>query len=339
MTTLAITGGIGSGKSAVAAILSGEGIPVYDSDSAAKSLYDRDPGLVPALEEKLGVTLRDGGGRFDRGQAASVLFSDPRRRELAESVIHPRVREDFIRWREAQRAPVVAIESAIIGRVPSVAELCDVIIRVEAPEDERIRRVARRSGLTEAEVRARIAAQNSDSVAADAVIINDSTEEVLRERTQQILKKLRIMKTDLAKTLSVSGHGGLYNYIAQARGGVIAESLETGARTFFDAHSRITTMEDISIYTSEGEVKLKEVFRKMHEVLGEEKAPSSKDSADAIKALFVKALPDYDDTRFYVSHMKKVVDWYNCLKAFASLDFVDEEDRGEEAPAEEEAGA
>ena len=65
------------------------------------------------------------------------------------------------------------------------------------------------------------------------------------------------MKTDLARTLSVAGHHGLFNYIAQARGGVIAESLEDHKRTFFDAHSRITTLEDISIYTSEGEVKLR----------------------------------------------------------------------------------
>ncbi len=335
MTTLAITGGIGSGKSAVAAILSSEGIPVYDSDSAAKSLYDRNQELVGKLEESLGVPLRDTEGRFDRRLLASALFSDPDRRSVVESIVHPLVKEDFLRWRDDQKAPVVAIESAIIGRVPSMADIPDVTVRVEAPEDERIRRVSRRSGLSPDEVRARIAAQPSDTAVPDAVIVNDSTEEVLRQRTIKLLKKLRIMKTDLAKTLSVSGHGGLYRYIAQARGGVIAESLETGARTFFDAHSRITTLEDISIYTEEGEVKLKEVLRKLHEVLGEDKAPSSKDSADAVKALFQKALPDYDDTRFYVSHMKKVVDWYNCLATFASLDFVDEEE-GDEAPAADE---
>ena len=84
----------------------------------------------------------------------------------------------------------------------------------------------------------------------------------------------------------------------------------------------------------EGEVKLKEVFLKIKEVLGDADAPSAKASADELKALFEKALPDYDGDRFYVSHMKKVVEWYNQLKNFASLDFVEEE---EEAAPEAEA--
>ena len=135
------------------------------------------------------------------------------------------------------------------------------------------------------------------------------------------------MKTDLAKILSVRGQHGLFNYIAQSRSGAIAESLETGKRTNFAATAGITTLEDISIYTQEGELKLKEVFRKMHEVLGEDDAPSAKGPEKDIVALFEKAVPDYDSDRFYTSHMKKVVEWYNCLHKFASLDFVEDEDR------------
>lgn len=144
------------------------------------------------------------------------------------------------------------------------------------------------------------------------------------------------MKTDLARTLSIGGQHGLYTYIAQARGGVIAESLEDHKRTFFDARSRITTLEDISIYTSEGEVKLREVLLKLKETLGDKPAPDAKKaSADELKALFEKALPDYDRDRFYVSHMKKVVEWYGYLAAFASFDFMTDEDREAEAKAEE----
>lgn len=95
--------------------------------------------------------------------------------------------------------------------------------------------------------------------------------------------------------------------------------------------SRITTLADISIYTNEGEMKLKDVFLKLKDVLGDADAPSPKASADELKALFAKAIPDYDADRFYVSHMKKVVEWYNELKNYASFDFEDEE-----APASEE---
>lgn len=141
------------------------------------------------------------------------------------------------------------------------------------------------------------------------------------------------MKTDLARILSVSGQHGLFNYIAQARNGAIVEALSDKRRTCFDMKSRITTLADISIYTSEGEMKLQEVFQKLHEALGEADAPTSKASADELKALFLKAIPNYDGDRFYVSHMKKVVDWYNELKNFASLDFG-EGNEGEAASEE-----
>ena len=142
------------------------------------------------------------------------------------------------------------------------------------------------------------------------------------------------MKTDLARILSVSGQHGLFNYIAQARNGAIVEALSDKRRTCFDMKSRITTLADISIYTSEGEMKLQEVFQKLHEALGEADAPTSKASADELKALFLKAIPNYDGDRFYVSHMKKVVDWYNCLHKYASFDFVNPEEE-EQAETEE----
>ena len=141
------------------------------------------------------------------------------------------------------------------------------------------------------------------------------------------------MKTDLAKILSVRGQRGLFSYIAQSRTGAIAESLQDHKRVNFAATSGITTLEDISIYTMEGEVKLKEVFLKLKEVLGDADAPSPKATPEELKALFEKALPDYDGDRFYVSHMKKVVEWYNQLKNFASLDFVEEEEEAPEAEA------
>lgn len=145
------------------------------------------------------------------------------------------------------------------------------------------------------------------------------------------------MKTDLSKILSISGQHGLFEYVAQARNGVIIESLSDRKRTMADAKSRITTLADISIYTTEGEVKLQEVFLKMLEVLGENDAPSPKASSDELKSLFKKALPDYDEDRFYVSHMKKVVDWYGDIKKYASFDFVNPEEASDEESGTDEA--
>lgn len=152
-------------------------------------------------------------------------------------------------------------------------------------------------------------------------------------RTSQ--QNRQFMKTDLARILSVAGQHGLYSYVAQARNGAIAESLQTKERRVFDMKSRISSLADIAIYTASGELKLQEVFEKMHETLGEELAPSSKADAGTLKALFEKAIPDYDSDRFYTSHMKKVVDWYNELKQFASLEFTKEGEEQEEETAAE----
>lgn len=136
------------------------------------------------------------------------------------------------------------------------------------------------------------------------------------------------MKTDLTKILSVSGHHGLFRYVAQARNGAVVEALCDKHRTVFDSKSRITTLADISIYTSEGELKLQEVLLKLKEALGDREASTSKGTADDLKALFAQAVPNYDAGRFYVSHMKKVIDWYGELKQYASFDFVDPEEEG-----------
>jgi len=139
-------------------------------------------------------------------------------------------------------------------------------------------------------------------------------------------------KTDLKKILSVSGEPGLFRFIAQANAGVIAESLATGKRNMYGINSRITTLSEISIYTNNEEVSLMNVFENISGVVGEGFAPEPKSSPEVLKAFFEKVLPDYDRDRFYVSHMKKVVDWYNQLKKYASLDF----EKPEESPAANE---
>lgn len=139
------------------------------------------------------------------------------------------------------------------------------------------------------------------------------------------------MKTDLAKILSVSGQHGLFSYLAQARNGVIAEALADKKRVHFDSHSKVSTLNDIAIFTSEGEMRLADVFTAMKAAADSGKAvPSAKDAAAAIKAFFAAAVPNYDEDRFYVSHMKKVLDWYNELAQNASLEFVTDEEREKE---------
>ena len=140
------------------------------------------------------------------------------------------------------------------------------------------------------------------------------------------------MKTDLRKVLSISGQSGLYLYVSQATQGAVVEALQTKKRSCCPMSARMTSLADISIYTDDEEVKLQDVFEKMHAHLGENDAPSAKSDPKVLKGLFEEALPTYDRDRFYVSHMKKVVEWYNALKKYASLDFVNpEEEEAEQA--------
>ena len=143
------------------------------------------------------------------------------------------------------------------------------------------------------------------------------------------------MKTDLSKILAVSGQSGLFLYISSTRTGAVVEALADKKRSAVSATSKITSLADISIYTDEEEVKLQQVFLNMKDVLSGEAAPSAKSDASVLKALFEKALPTYDRDRFYVSHMKKVVEWYNALRNYASLDFVNPDEEAEETAEQE----
>ena len=343
MKTLVITGGIGSGKSAVCAILVSRGIPVYDADARTKALYDSDPALLPALEQALGLTLRGADGHLDRKALGAAIFGDADRLASLEAVVHPAVYRDFVSWRDAcpASAPFVVMESAIFLQKPLFRPLADKVLLVDAPAPLRLERAVTRGGLSREEVLSRMDAQRIDAEEADAVLVNDGDLAALESCLDAVLETIwktdktkNDMKTDLSKILTVAGHHGLFEYVAQARNGIIAESLATRKRTALDAHSRVNTLADISIFTSEGELKLKEVFLALKEALGDAEAPTSKSSPEVLKALFAQAVPDYDEDRFYVSHMKKVIDWYNELVQYASLDFVEEEEAAGEAEAD-----
>jgi len=142
-------------------------------------------------------------------------------------------------------------------------------------------------------------------------------------------------KTDLKKILSISGEHGLFEYVAQGRNGMIAESLVTKQRKMFGPSAKVSSLSDISIYTTEEELPLKAVLEKIAAHLSNGAAMSSKEDSKKIQKFFGEVVPDYDADRFYVSHMKKVLDWYNCLQQYASVEFVS----GEEEAAETEGAA
>ena len=192
MKTLLVTGGIGSGKSAVCAYLQERGIPVYDSDRAVKRLYASDPDLLPALETLFGTSLRLPDGSLDRQKLSGILFSDRSALARLESVVHPAVLRDFVTWRNCQQAPWVVMESAIALQKPLFDGVYDAVLLVTAPEAQRLDRACRRDGADREAVLARMAVQAFDPMQADAVVNNDGDLPTLRHRTDIALKVLSL---------------------------------------------------------------------------------------------------------------------------------------------------
>jgi crotonobetainyl-CoA:carnitine CoA-transferase CaiB-like acyl-CoA transferase len=140
------------------------------------------------------------------------------------------------------------------------------------------------------------------------------------------------MKTiDLKDILSIAGKGGLYKFIAQARNGIVVESLDEQKRHIAPATARVSSLEDIAIFTEEEEIALGDIFKRLHDHYEGKEALSHKASATELKKAFEELVPEYDEERVYVSDIKKVYQWYNQLQAKDMLTLIDKEE-GDEVP-------
>jgi len=131
---------------------------------------------------------------------------------------------------------------------------------------------------------------------------------------------------DLSKVLSIAGKPGLFSMVSQSKSGLIVESLLDGKRIPAFSHERISSLEEISIFTEVDDVPLKEVFQKIFEKEDGKKTISHKSSANELKALMESILPDYDRERVYVSDIKKLVNWYNLLVDKNLIDLESKDD-------------
>lgn len=140
---IGITGGIGSGKSLVSRIFNLLGAPVYDADSRAKTLMTTDGILVSQIKKEFGVLSFHSDGGLNREYLAKHVFNDPEKLKLLNSLVHPRVGEDFNQWVKDQNSVYVLKEAALLFEAKSNTAL-DKIIVVSSPEELRISRVLHR---------------------------------------------------------------------------------------------------------------------------------------------------------------------------------------------------
>jgi hypothetical protein len=133
----------------------------------------------------------------------------------------------------------------------------------------------------------------------------------------------------LKEILTVPGVSGLFKMIATTKSGFIVESLTDGKRMPVSSTQRVSALGDIFIYRTDEEMPLADVFKKIKETDGDKLSVTSKDNDENLKKYFKKLVPDFDESRVHVSHMKKMLTWYEILNGKIDFSKEDEEDGAE----------
>ena len=191
MKRVAITGGIGSGKSTVCRALSAiSGAPIYDSDRRAKEIMATHPEVRQDLVEFFGEEVFEG-GVLNRPLIASQVFGNEEKLQRLNAIVHPRVVADFELWAESQRGEYVILESALLFTSPLVGHY-DLAVVVDAPIELRIARCVARDGATAEQIRRRIESQMpAEEMRARADLVVEADGRDLRPAVEELDRIIR----------------------------------------------------------------------------------------------------------------------------------------------------
>lgn len=188
-----LTGGIGSGKSTVAALMAERGAVVIDADAIARRVVEPGEPALEALVERFGGGILDAGGRLDRRALAALAFADDESRQALDEIMHPAIGVEFLR-----QAGEAAPDAVVVHDVPllvegGVADRYAAVVVVEAPREVRLARLESR-GVDRADAIARMDAQATDAArraVATWVIDNSGDLDALARRVDVIWADLR----------------------------------------------------------------------------------------------------------------------------------------------------
>ena len=193
---IGITGGSGCGKTTLLALIREMGGLVLDCDEIYHQLLLEDEALLAVIEARFPGTVI--GGSLDRKKLGRIVFADPGALADLNRITHSAVRREVLS--ALNKKPTLAAIDAIGLFEGDLAQLCQVTVAITAPEQERIRRLIARDGITEEYARSRIAAQHSDAWFRERcshTLANDSTAEEFRQKCLAFLADLGIMKEKL----------------------------------------------------------------------------------------------------------------------------------------------
>ena len=199
MLLVGLTGGIGSGKSTVARMLEKRGAVVFDADVLAREVVE--PGTPGHAEviERFGANVLAPGGELDREALASIVFADPAARRDLEAIVHPEVRRLFADGAEEyEGTDRIVVLSAPLLVETGMHTAFEVLIVVSATPQTQVERLMRDRGMSEAAVRARIAAQaplETKSEVADFLLDNEGSTEALERQVDRVWADLQARET------------------------------------------------------------------------------------------------------------------------------------------------
>ena len=199
MLKIGLTGGIGSGKSVVANIFKVLGIPVFDADTEAKLIMEKDEQLALSIQKLFGQETYTN-KKLNRKYLANIVFDDPDKLEQLNSLVHPAAILAANTWMNRQTSPYVVKEAALLFESKSASHL-DFIIGVYAPKTLRIKRVMERDNATPENVLARMSRQMDEEEKmklCDFVLVNNE-EQLVIPQVLQLHEKLLSMPVSLLK--------------------------------------------------------------------------------------------------------------------------------------------
>jgi dephospho-CoA kinase len=193
MPLIALTGGIASGKSTIAARLAAHGAVVIDADAIVRDVQAPGSPVLAQIVETFGEGMLREDGSLDRPALGAVVFGDRERLAVLNAIVHPAVRDESQRrFREADPSAVVVYDVPLLAEARAT-DPWDLVVVAHAPADVRVARLVKHRGMSEADARARIASQVSDDERlrlADVVIDTDGPIAQTEEQTDRLWDRL-----------------------------------------------------------------------------------------------------------------------------------------------------
>lgn len=202
-----LSGGIGSGKSTVAALFHELGVAVVDTDIISHRLTQPGGAAIPLIREEFGKEYISPDGALDRARMRGLVFSDPAAKQRLEAILHPLIRDEMLAQAAAARSSYVLLVVPLLFEAPGYRQLAQRALVVDCTEEAQVERTMQRSGLTEPEVRAIMVRQISRAERlklADDVIRNDGSMDELRAQVARLHRAYLDRSSEMSARLSRS---------------------------------------------------------------------------------------------------------------------------------------